>query len=43
MEKKVQGAEPPVKVEKWRKYCIFRVPLRFKVIDGRYGEILHWC
>ncbi|KAF7019717.1 hypothetical protein CFC21_032871 [Triticum aestivum] len=39
MEKKVQGAEPPAKVEKWRKHCIFRVPLRFKVIDGRVSSV----
>lgn len=34
MEKKLQGAEPPAKVEKWQKHCVFRVPLRFKVVDA---------
>ncbi|KAI5015831.1 hypothetical protein ZWY2020_059370 [Hordeum vulgare] len=34
MEKKVHGAEPAAKVEKWGKHCIFRVPLRFKVVDA---------
>uniref|UniRef100_M8BYQ9 Uncharacterized protein n=1 Tax=Aegilops tauschii TaxID=37682 RepID=M8BYQ9_AEGTA len=36
MEKKLEDAEPPAKVQRWPKHCIFRVPLRFtsKMVDG---------
>ncbi|KAF7012656.1 hypothetical protein CFC21_026825 [Triticum aestivum] len=34
MEKKLDDAEQPAKVERWLKHCIFRVPLRFKMAVG---------
>ncbi|XBI97218.1 hypothetical protein VPH35_033395 [Triticum aestivum] len=36
MEKKLEDAEPPAKVLRWPKHCIFRVPMRFKMktVDG---------
>lgn len=41
MEKKLVDAEPPAKVEKWPKHCIFRVPLRFKIkmVDGMASSV----
>ncbi|KAF7012657.1 hypothetical protein CFC21_026826 [Triticum aestivum] len=34
MEKKLEDAEQPDKVERWPRHCIVRVPLRFKMVDG---------
>ncbi|XP_037488315.1 UPF0481 protein At3g47200-like [Triticum dicoccoides] len=31
MEKKLDDAEQPAKVERWLKHCVFRVPSRFKM------------
>jgi hypothetical protein len=33
MEKKLEDAELPAKV-KWPRHCIFRVPPRYKMVDG---------
>jgi hypothetical protein len=34
MEKKLEDAELPAKVTKWPRHCIFRVPPRYKMVDG---------
>jgi hypothetical protein len=34
MEKKLDGAEPPVAWKKWPKHCIFRIPPRFRTTRG---------
>ncbi|XP_020165094.2 UPF0481 protein At3g47200 [Aegilops tauschii subsp. strangulata] len=41
MEKKLEDAEPPAKVQRWPKHCIFRVPLRFtsKMVDGMASSV----